>query len=98
VRTKNKVTKRDSPFLRHVLYIAATTSVRKASKGSQVNSVMYEYYKRKMDTKTKKQSLGAVMNKLLRMIFSVLKNKQSFRLITPDQQVEMYQKVRQKAT
>lgn len=97
VGTKNKVTKRGSPFLRHALYIAATTSVRKESKGSQVNSVIYEYYKRKVETKTKKQSLGAVMNKLLRIIFSVLKNKQPFRLITPDQQVEMYQKARQKA-
>jgi hypothetical protein len=96
VGTKNKVTKRGSPFLRHALYIAATTSVRKESKGSQVNSVIYEYYKRKIETKTKKQSLGAVMNKLLRIIFSVLKNKQPFRLITSDQQVEIYQKVRQK--
>jgi transposase len=96
VGTKNKVTKRGSPFLRHALYIAATTSVRKESKGSQVNSVIYEYYTRKVETKAKKQALGAVMNKLLRIIFSVLKNKQPFRLITPDQQVEMYQKVQQK--
>lgn len=91
IGTKNKVTKRGSPFLRHALYIAATTSVRKESKGSQVNSVIYEYYQRKIETKTKKQALGAVMNKLLRIIFSVLKNKQAFRLISPDQQVEMYQ-------
>ncbi|WP_175490695.1 transposase [Pelosinus propionicus] len=97
VGTKNKVTKRGSPFLRHALYIAATTSVRKESKGSQVNSVIYEYYIRKIETKAKKQALGAVMNRLLRIIFSVLKNKQPFRLITPDQQVEMYQKVQQKA-
>lgn len=97
VGTKNKVTKRGSPFLRHALYIAATTSVRKESKGSQVNSVIYEYYQRKIETKTKKQALGAVMNKLLRIIFSVLKNRQSFRLIPPDQQVEMYQKRLQRA-
>ena len=97
VGTKNKVTKRGSPFLRHALYIAATTSIRKESKGSQVNSVIYEYYQRKIETKTKKQALGAVMNKLLRIIFSVLKNKQPFRLITPDQQVELYQKHLQKA-
>ncbi|SFM34104.1 IS110 family RNA-guided transposase [Pelosinus propionicus] len=96
VGMKNKVTKRGSPFLRHALYIAATTSVRKESKGSQVNSVIYEYYIRKIETKAKKQALGAVMNKLLRIIFSVLKNKQPFRLITPDQQVAMYQKVQQK--
>ncbi|WP_169717730.1 IS110 family transposase ISCth8 [Sporomusa silvacetica DSM 10669] len=91
IGTKNKVTKRGSPFLRHALYIAATTSVRKESKGSQVNSVIYEYYQRKIETKTKKQALAAVMNKLLRIIFSVLKNKQAFRLISPNQQVEMYQ-------
>jgi hypothetical protein len=97
VGTKNKVTKRGSPFLRHALYIAATTSVRKESKGSQVNSVIYGYYTRKVETKAKKQALGAVMNKLLRIIFSVLKNKQPFRLITSDQQVEMYQKGQQKA-
>ncbi len=97
IGTKNKVTKRGSPFLRHALYIAATTSIRKESKGSQVNSVIYEYYQRKIETKTKKQALGAVMNKLIRIIFSVLKNKQPFRLITPDQQVEMYQKQLQKA-
>lgn len=97
VGTKNKVTKRGSPFLRHALYIAATTSIRKESKGSQVNSVIYEYYIHKVETKARKQALGAVMNKLLRIIFSVLKNKQPFRLITPDQQVEMYQKVRQTA-
>ncbi len=97
VGTKNKVTKRGSPFLRHALYIAATTSVRKESKGSQVNSVIYEYYTHKVETKARKQALGAVMNKLLRIIFSVLKNKQPFRLITPDQQVEMHQKAQQKA-
>lgn len=97
VGTKNKVTKRGSPFLRHALYIAATTSIRKESKGLQVNAVIYEYYQRKLETKTKKQALGAIMNKLLRIIFSVLKNKQSFRLITPNQQVEMYQERLQKA-
>ena len=97
VGTKNKVTKRGSPFIRHALYIAATTSVRKASKGSQVNSVIYDYYTRKIETKTKKQALGVVMNKLIRIIFSVLKNKQPFTLITPNLQVELYQKARQKA-
>lgn len=97
VGTKNKVTKRGSPFLRHALYIVATTSVRKESKGSQVNSVIYEYYMRKIETKAKKQALGAVMNKLLRIIFSVLKNKQPFRLITSDQQVDMYKKARPEA-
>jgi len=52
---------------------------------------------RKVETKAKKQALGVVMNKLLRIMFSVLKNKRPFRLITPDQQVKMYQAIGQKA-
>ncbi len=95
--TKNKVTKRGSPFLRHALYIVATTSARKESKGSQVNSVIHGYYMLKIETKAKKQALGAVKNKVLRIIFSVLKKKQLFRSITSDQQVEIYQKARPKA-
>ncbi|WP_371364587.1 IS110 family transposase [Sporomusa rhizae] len=97
VGTRNKVTKRGSPFLRRALYVAATTAIRKSPNGSLVNSVIYEYYKKKIESKPKKQALGAVMNKLLRIIFSVLKNKQSFCLITPEQQVELYQTSRKAA-
>ncbi|SMC41352.1 IS110 family transposase [Sporomusa malonica] len=97
VGTRNKVTKRGSPFLRRALYVAATTAIRKSPNGSLVNSVIYEYYKKKIESKPKKQALGAVMNKLLRIIFSVLKNKQPFCLITPEQQVALYQASRKKA-
>jgi hypothetical protein len=76
VGTRNKVTKRGSPFLRRALYVAATTAIRKNPNGWLVNPVIYEYYKKKIESKPKKQALGAVMNKLLRIIFSVLKNKQ----------------------
>ena len=97
VGTRNKVTKRGSPFLRRALYVAATTAIRKNPNGSLVNSVIHEYYKKKIESKPKKQALGAVMNKLVRIVFSVLKNKQSFCLITPEQQIEMYQTNRKKA-
>ena len=79
------------------LYMVATTAIRKNAKGSLVNSVIYDYYQKKIQTKTRKQSLGAVMNKLLRIIFSVLKNKQAFHLITPDEQVRLYQNNRKNA-
>ncbi|SCM83688.1 transposase (fragment) [uncultured Sporomusa sp.] len=75
----------------------ATTGVRKDAKGRLVNSVIYEYYQKKLLTKTKKQALGAVMNKLLRIIFSVLKHNQAFRLITAAEQVRLYQDSRKKA-
>lgn len=84
--THNKVTKRGSPYLRRALYIAATVTIRKAPNGSFVNSVLYDYYKEKTKSKAKKQALGAVMNKLLHIIFSVLKNQKPFVLITPEEQ------------
>ncbi len=88
--TKNKFTKRGSPYVRRALYLAATVAIRKSKTGKYENEVMYEYYQEKIKYKTRKQALGAVMNKLVRIIFSVLKNKRPFVLITPDQQKELY--------
>jgi len=95
--TKNKFTKRGSIYIRKALYIAATISVRKDSKGRCVNPVIYDYYQRKIQSKPRKQALGAVMNKLVRIIFSVLKNKRPFILITPEEQVELYHSKLKKA-
>jgi len=82
----NKVTKRGSPYLRRALYIAATVAIRKSANGTPVNSVLHDYYQEKIKNKAKKQALGAVMNKLLHIIFSVLRNKKPFVLITAEEQ------------
>lgn len=87
---KNKFTKRGSPYIRKALYIAAIISVRKAPNGTCVNPVIYDYYQEKIKFKSRKQVLGAVMNKLVRIIFSVLKNNRPFVLITPEEQVALY--------
>lgn len=82
----NKVTKRGSPYLRRALYIAASVAIRKAANGTPVNPVLYDYYQEKIKNKAKKQALGAIMNKLLHIIFSVLKNQKPFVLITAEEQ------------
>lgn len=86
IGTRNKVTKRGSPFLRRALYIAATVAIRKASNGNCVNPVLRDYYEHKTRAKAKKQALGAIMNKLVHIIFSVLKNRTPFVLITAEEQ------------
>jgi transposase len=88
--TKNKFTKRGSSYIRRALYLAATVAIRKNSKGTFVNQVLYDYYQEKIKSKARKQALGAVMNKLIRIIFSVLKNKEQFTLITPQEQIKKY--------
>jgi len=90
VGTKNKLTKRGSSYIRRALYIAAVASVRQYANGTYLNKVIYDYYQSKIQGKPKKQALGAVMNKLVRIIFSVLKNNREFVLITPQEQAKMY--------
>ena len=97
IGSKNKISKRGSPFLRRALYLAATTAIRKDTKGRLVNPVIYEYYHEKVLYKPKKLALGAVMNKLVRIIYSVLKNMQSFHLISSAEQVELHLNTRKKA-
>lgn len=88
--TKNKITKRGSIYIRKSLYLAAVSTIRKNSSGTYVNKVMYDYYHAKIQSKAKKQALGAIMNKLVRIIFSVLKNRHPFVLITPEEQVRLH--------
>jgi transposase len=87
--TKNKFTKRGSPHLRYALYMAAIVSLKHKS-GNYNNRILYDYYERKIQSKAKKQAIGAVMNKLVRIIFSVLKNRRKYIPITPERQIEIH--------
>ena len=91
--TKNRITKRGSPFVRKALYIAATVVIRQGVKGALVNPVLHTYYQNKVQTKAKKQALGAVMNKLLRIVYSVLKHGKPFEFITPEEQEKQYKAI-----
>lgn len=88
--TRNRLTKRGSPYLRKALYIAATVAIRQDKAENCVNPVLHAYYQQNIQSKAKKQALGAVMNKLARIVFSVLSNRQPFTLITPEEQVIRY--------
>ena len=88
--TKNRISKRGSPFARKALYIAASVVIRQSATGTFVNPVLHTYYQQKIQTKPKKQALGAVMNKIVRIVYSVLKNGTPFELITPQEQEKKY--------
>jgi transposase len=88
--TRNRITKRGSPFLRKALYIAATVVIRQSAKGTFVNPVLHTYYQHKVQIKAKKQALGAVMNKMARIVYSVLKHGKPFEFITPQEQEKRY--------
>ena len=83
--TQNKMSKRGSRFLRRVLYTSALANIRKNRSGELNNPVLYEYYQKKCVSKLKKVALGAVMHKLVAIIFAVLRDKKPFELRTPEE-------------
>ncbi len=90
--TENKMSKRGSRLLRRVLYTTALTSIGKKRNGKESNPVLYEFYRRKCTSKRKNVALGAVMHKLVFIIFAVLRDKKPFELRTPEEHAKMLNK------
>jgi transposase len=78
--TQNKMSKRGSRFLRRVLYTTALANIRKKCNGELNNPVLHKFYKKKCVNKPKMVALGAVMHKLVDIIFAVLRDKKPFEL------------------
>ncbi len=75
---KNKMSKRGTAIGRRALYVLALGSIKKNKNGKPTNLILHEFYNKTLINKKKKVRLGAVMNKLLRYIFSVLKNQKPY--------------------
>lgn len=78
--TENKMSKRGSKLLRKVIFTSAMVSVSKKRNGKEINPVLYEFYRKKCLSKPKKVALGAVMHKLVAIIFAVLRDRKPFEL------------------
>lgn len=87
--TENVMSKRGSRLLRRVLFTIAMVNVRKKCNGQEFNPVLYEFYRKKSAYKAKKSALGAVMNKLIHIIFAVIRNKKPFELRTPEEHAKL---------
>lgn len=90
--TQNKMSKRGSRLLRRVLFTTALANVRKKRNGKELNPVLYEFYRKKCSNKAKKVALGAVMHKLVFIIFAVLRDKKPFELRDPEQHAKTLNK------
>lgn len=75
----NKISKRGSTYLRRALYQATVAGISNRV-GGPVNDVLYSFYSKKLaEGKPSKVAIIATSNKLLRIIFGVLKNNQPFK-------------------
>lgn len=87
--TRNKMSKRGSRLLRRVIFTTALANVRSKRNGNKTNPVLYEFYQKKCMNKPKKVALGAVMRKLVNIIFAVMRDKKPFELRTPEEHKEL---------
>ncbi|SHH86785.1 Transposase IS116/IS110/IS902 family protein [Caloranaerobacter azorensis DSM 13643] len=85
-----KMSKRGSGYLRRVLFMAALASIRKNRNSKYINPVLYNYYSLKAQSKPKKVALVALMHKIVNYIFAVLRDKKTFRVITPEEHNKLY--------
>ena len=87
--TRNKMSKRGSRLLRRVIFTTALANIRSKRNGDKTNPVLYEFYQKKCTNKPKKVALGAVMRKLVNIIFAVMRDKKPFELRTPEEHEEL---------
>ena len=74
----SKISKRGSTYLRRALYQSTVAGISNRV-GGPVNEVLYSFYSKKLaEGKPSKVAIIATSNKLLRIIFGVLKNNQPF--------------------
>lgn len=75
---KDKISKRGTRFGRRALYAVALASIRTKRTGEANNKILLDYYKTNLNGKKKKVALVAIMHKLLKYIFAVLRNQKEY--------------------
>lgn len=85
-----KMSKRGTRFGRRALYAAALASIRTKRNGQPLNPVLLKYYQENLKGKKPKVALVAIMHKLIKYIYSVLKNQQEFQIRDPKVHKQMF--------
>ena len=87
--SKNKLSKRGSPYVRAVLYMVAHNTVHTNRFGSIGNPVLAKFYQKKCQSKPSNVAICAVMHKLSNIIFAVLRDKKPFELRSPEEHAKL---------
>lgn len=87
---KVKMSKRGTRLGRRVLYAVALASIRTKRNGEAMNSVLLKYYKENLKGKKAKVALVAVMHKLIKYLFAVLRNQQEYQVRDPKLHQKMF--------
>ncbi|WP_443699337.1 IS110 family transposase [Pseudomonas sp.] len=85
-----KMSKRGTRFGRRALYAAALASIRTKRNGEATNQVLLNYYKENLKGKKAKVALVAIMHKLIKYLFAVLRNQQEYQVRDPKIHQKMF--------
>ena len=85
-----RITKAGSSTARRAIFSVAMRSVSSTRNGKPINPVLREEYLYKCKSKAKLVALGHIMHKVVKIIFSVLKNQKKFELITKDEHIKLF--------
>ncbi|MFA9399457.1 MAG: IS110 family transposase, partial [Clostridiaceae bacterium] len=87
---KIKMSKRGTRFGRRALYSAALASIRTKRNGLATNQVLLKYYKENLKGKKAKVALVAVMHKLIKYLFAVLREQKEYQIRDPKLHQKMF--------
>ena len=87
---KNKMSKRGTRFGRRALYAVALACTRKTKNGIPINSVLYDYKNSNLTGKKKKVAIGAIMHKILKYIFAILRDQKPYEIREPKIHNQMF--------
>jgi len=88
--TRNHMSKRGSRLARRIIYAIALASVRNKPNGQSFNSILQSFYQDKVKSKPKKVALGAVMHKICKIVFAVLRDSSPFIPISPEEHIRLH--------
>ena len=87
---KVKISKRGPRIARRALFFIALASIRKGKNKQPINSVLKAYYDKKCVSKVKMSALSCVMHKIVKILFSVLREQKTFSLRTPEDHINQF--------
>lgn len=85
-----KMSKRGTRLGRRALYAAALASIRTKRNGEAMNPVLLKYYQENLKGKKAKVALVAIMHKLIKYLFAVLKNQKEYQVREPKLHQKMF--------
>ncbi len=94
---KQHMSKRGSSLARRILHMVSVQNISQHG-GTPMNPVIFEFYRKKCESKSKLVALGAVAHKICKTIYAVLRDNQPYVMRTAEEQRTLFAGIRSDST